>query len=326
MTKLPTYESVCDAYQAITGIATRTVVLESPTLNRYFGRIIRFKAEQTQLIGAFKFRGAFNALSRLSLEQLQNGVITFSSGNHGQAVAKAAYILGSQATVVMPTNAPKVKLEGVKTYGGEVVLYDPASESREEVAAAINPGGLKALIPPFNHHDVIAGQGTAALELLQDHPTTEQILVPCGGGGLLAGTLLAAGGLQPHCAVYGVEPEATNDAKQSIDANDIIAIPYPDTIADGVRTLALGDLTFAIINDRVADILTVSEDAIKTALSTLTTHFRQQLEPSAVLGFAAILEDKVPKADETAIILSGGNADTETINTIMADYPAIIIP
>ena len=325
MTHLPTFASVQSAKQQLQSHATRTPVLESQALNKYLGRVVRFKAENAQIIGAFKFRGAFNAISRLSKEQLAAGVITYSSGNHGQAVAKAAALLGSHAVVVMPTNAPKIKLAGVKSHGAEVVLYDPAQQNREDVAREIDPSGVRALIPPFNHPDVMAGQGTCALEILEDYPSTEQILVPCGGGGLLSGSVLAAQGLQPNCAIFGIEPETADDAAQSLQQGQIVAIDYPDTIADGVRTLALGDLTFAIIKEGVADILTVSEDAIHVALSTLVQHFKQWLEPSAVLGLAALLENKVPPAKETAIILSGGNADIETITDILNRYPPLTI-
>jgi len=325
MTHLPTFASVQSAKQQLQSHATRTPVLESQALNKYLGRVVRFKAENAQIIGAFKFRGAFNAISRLSKEQLAAGVITYSSGNHGQAVAKAAALLGSHAVVVMPTNAPKIKLAGVKSHGAEVVLYDPAQQNREDVAREIDPNGVRALIPPFNHPDVMSGQGTCALEILEDYPSTEQILVPCGGGGLLSGSILAAQGLQPNCAIYGIEPETADDAAQSLQQGQIVAIDYPDTIADGVRTLALGDLTFAIIKEGVADILTVSEDAIHVALSTLVQHFKQWLEPSAVLGLSALLEDKVPPAKETAIILSGGNADIETITDILNRYPPLTI-
>ncbi len=325
MSRLPSFESVKSAQQQLRSHATRTPVLESQALNKYLGRKVRFKAENAQIIGAFKFRGAYNAISRLSSQQLEAGVITYSSGNHGQAVAKAAALLGSNAVVVMPNNAPQIKLNGVKALGGKVVIYDPDTENREEVARNIDPDRIRTLIPPFNHPDVMAGQGTCALEILQDYPTTEQILVPCGGGGLLSGSILAANASNPDCQVFGIEPETADDALQSLNRGQIVAIGYPDTIADGVRTLALGELTFAIIKQGVAGILTVSEDSIHVALSTLVHHFKQWLEPSAVLGMAALLEEKVPPANETAIILSGGNADIETITDIMAQYPPLNI-
>ena len=325
MTQLPTFDSVKSAQAQIKNHATRTPILESNALNKYLGRTVRFKSENAQIIGAFKFRGAFNAISRLSEEQLKAGVITYSSGNHGQAVAKAAAMLGSHAVVVMPNNAPKIKLDGVKSHGAEVIIYDPASENREAVAKQIDPDGIRALIPPFNHPDVMAGQSTCAMEILEDYPATEQILVPCGGGGLLSGSILAAQGAYPNCQVFGIEPETADDAAQSLAQGHIVSIEYPATIADGVRTLALGELTFAIIKDGVSDILTVSEETIHVALSTLVQHFKQWLEPSAVLGLAALLEDKVPPAKETAIILSGGNADIETITDIMQKYPPLKI-
>lgn len=325
MTQLPTFDSIKSAQAQLKNHATRTPIIESNAVNKFFGRTVRFKAENTQIIGAFKFRGAFNAISRLTQEQLKAGVITYSSGNHGQAVAKAAALLGSHAVVVMPSNAPRIKLDGVKSQGAEVVIYDPATENREHVAQQVDPDGVRALIPPFNHPHVMAGQGTCAMEILEDFPTTDQILIPCGGGGLLSGAILAAQGAQPNCQIFGIEPETADDAAQSITQGRIVSIDYPATIADGVRTLALGDLTFAIIKEGVGGILTVSEEAIHVALSTLVQHFKQWLEPSAVLGFAALLEGRVPPAKETAIILSGGNADIETIMDIMQNYPPLQI-
>ena len=322
---LPNYDDVCTAALRLAGYAQKTPVIENDELNRYFGARIRFKCEHMQVISAFKFRGAFNALSKLSEDQLAAGVITFSSGNHGQAIAKAAAILGAKATIVMPTNAPEIKLAGVRSHGANVVLYDPATEEREVVAERLNPNGKMSLIPPFNHPDVIAGQGTSALELLTDFPGTKQLLVPCGGGGLLSGSILAASGLQPECQVYGVEPENADDARQSLARGEIVSINYPDTIADGVRTLSLGDLTFAIIHQHAAGILTVSEDAIKTALLTLMKYCKQWLEPSAVLGLAALLEKQLQPDSEVGIILSGGNADISTIQTIEQSHKALKI-
>ena len=317
------FQSVCDAAERIHGYAHKTAVIESRSLNRYFGARIRFKCEHMQVINAFKFRGAFNALSQLSEDQRERGVITYSSGNHAQAIAKAAAILNIDATIVMPSNVPSIKLAGVKAQGARMEFYDPDTEFREEVAERINADNSMTLIPPFNHPDVIAGQGTAALELLNDYPETNQILVPCGGGGLLAGTLLASSGVNPSCEVYGVEPDNADDAKQSLEQGKIISIDYPDTIADGVRTLELGSITFEIIKHNVSGIVSVSEDAIKTALSTLSFHFKQWLEPSAVLGFAALLENKITVGSHVGIILSGGNADIHSIETILSNYEPI---
>ena len=321
---LPDYQSVCQAAHQIAGYAYRTAVIESPALNRYLGTNIYFKCEHMQVIGAFKFRGAFNAISKLSEQQLQQGVLTYSSGNHGQAVAMAAKILQANATIVMPNNAPKAKLAGVNKLDAKVVLYDPFTENREQVAAELDPDGNMALIPPYNHIDVISGQGTSALELLTDYPNIEQLLTPCGGGGLLSGSALAASGMNPHCEVYGVEPEIADDAKQSLAKGEIISIDYPDTIADGVRTLALGKLTFAVIKKEVTDIVTVSEDAIKTATSILVSHMKQLVEPSAVLGLAALLEGSVRPKSHVGIILSGGNADMESLISLIKSHPSVI--
>jgi len=321
---LPDYQSVCQAAHQIAGYAYRTAVIESPALNRYLGTNIYFKCEHMQVIGAFKFRGAFNAISKLSEQQLQQGVLTYSSGNHGQAVAMAAKILQANATIVMPNNAPKAKLAGVNKLDAKVVLYDPFTENREQVAAELDPDGNMALIPPYNHIDVISGQGTSALELLTDYPNIEQLLTPCGGGGLLSGSALAASGMNPHCEVYGVEPKIADDAKQSLAKGEIISIDYPDTIADGVRTLALGKLTFAVIKKEVTDIVTVSEDAIKTATSILVSHMKQLVEPSAVLGLAALLEGSVRPKSHVGIILSGGNADMESLISLIKSHPSVI--
>lgn len=323
MTTLPTYQDVCSAAEQLAGHAHRTPCLENKALNKYFGCQVRFKAEHLQQIGAFKFRGAYNAISRLSDSARQGGVLTFSSGNHAQAVARACQLLGARATIVMPTNAPRLKLEGTRALGAEVVLYDPQSENREDIAASLNQGKQMTLIPPFNHRHVIAGQGTAALELLTEFPETGQLFVPCGGGGLLSGTCLAAQGLESDCDVYGIEPESASDAKQSLSSGNIVTIDYPDTIADGVRTLSLGDLTFAIIQEQVKDILLVSEDAIKEAVSTMVKVMKQVVEPSGVLGLAALLESPPPLRSEVAIIVSGGNADIETIATICNEHAGV---
>ena len=323
MNKLPDFADVRRAAQQISGHAFRTPCLENPALNKYFGARIRFKAEHMQQIGAFKFRGAYNAISRLSQEQLAGGVLTFSSGNHAQAVAKACQILGAKATIVMPDNAPKLKLNGAKALGAKIVLYDPLSENREELAARLNKDQAMTLIPPFNHPDVIAGQGTATLELITDYPDTGQIFSPCGGGGLLSGSCLAAHGVNPDCEVFGVEPETASDARQSLQQDNIVTIDYPDTIADGVRTLSLGSITFAIIREHVKDILLVSEEAIKEASSTMVKVMKQVVEPSAVLGLAALIENSPPLTPEVGIIVSGGNADIETIETICEHYAGL---
>ena len=323
MSNLPTYEDVCSAAAQIAGHAYRTPCLEHLALSKYLGTKVRFKSEHLQQIGAFKFRGAFNAISRLSDEQLAEGILTFSSGNHAQAVAKACQLLGAKATIVMPNNAPKLKLAGARRLGAKIILYDPQTEDREEIAARLNHDKQMTLIPPYNHPHVIAGQGTATLEVLHDYPNTEQIFTPCGGGGLLSGSCLAAHGLKPDCEVFGVEPETAADAKASLRTGSIVRIPYPDTIADGVRTLALGDLTFAIIQTHVKDILVVSEDAIKEAVSTMAKTMKQLVEPSAVLGLAALLENPPALKSEVAIIVSGGNADIETIQTICHQYAGI---
>jgi len=313
------HQAILDAARQLQDHSIRTPVLSSERINDYLGVKVLFKCENLQHIGAFKFRGAFNAISRLSEKQKTRGVIAYSSGNHAQAVARVCQILGLSATIVMPENAPLIKLNATKHYGTRIYQYNPDTQSREELAENLNKDQQLALIPPFNHPHIIAGQGTAALELMQDYPNIQRLLVPCGGGGLLSGAVLATKEINPDCKVVGVEPELADDATQSFNQGKIITIDYPQTIADGTRTLSLGDITFDIIKNQVDAMETVSECSIKKAVSLLFHHLKQVVEPSGALGLAAILEDKYKQADTIGVILSGGNVDAETLSSILAE-------
>ena len=317
MDKKSDFQAISEAAEQLKGQCIRTAVLSNHWINQRLGTEVFFKCENQQHIGAFKFRGAFNAISRLTEQQKIAGVITYSSGNHAQAVARVCQLLNIPAIIVMPNNAPLIKRRATEEYGAEVIEYDPSKESREVVVDKINYHRKMSLIPPFNHPHIIAGQGTAALELMQDYPHLEQVLSPCGGGGLLSGTALACKAINPHCQVIGVEPELADDATQSFRQGKIISIDYPDTIADGTRTLSLGKLTFAVIREHVDIMTTVSEAMIKEAVRILFYHLKQVVEPSGALGLAALLAGNTPKAGAIGVILSGGNIDGETMTGIL---------
>ncbi|MBI4082043.1 MAG: pyridoxal-phosphate dependent enzyme [Candidatus Lambdaproteobacteria bacterium] len=293
------------------GVAHRTPVLTSRTLDALAGCAVFLKCENLQRTGAFKIRGAYNALASLSDAQQRAGVITYSSGNHGQAVALAGKLLAIRALIVMPTTAPKVKVAAVKGYGGEVVTYDPARQEREEVAAQLQAERGLALVPPFNHPAVMAGQGTAALELVQDVPELDAVLAPCGGGGLLSGTAVATRHLRPGARVIGVEPEGAAKANLSVQAGRIVRVEHPQTKADGLMPKALGDLTFAVIREQVERMVTVNEEEIRSTLEFLWSRCKLVVEPSGAVGLAAVFHRKVAglAGGRVGVILSGGNAD-----------------
>jgi threonine dehydratase len=273
-----------------------------------------FKCENLQRGGAFKIRGAFNFLQALAPEERKRGVVTFSSGNHAQAVAIAAAHLGVAAAIVMPTDTPKAKMESTKAYNPKIVLFDRLRENREEIAGKIAAEANAIVLPSYDHPWVVAGQGTAALELLAEKPDLEAIFVPLGGGGLLAGTLLAAQAHNPAIRVFGVEPELASDWYQSLEAGKRIAIPPPNTIADGLRTPIPGEVTFPIVNKLAAGVLLVSEDEIKAAVRFLLTRLKILTEPSGAVGAAALFHKKVPAGIVKAgIILSGGNVDYDVL-------------
>lgn len=300
------------------GHARRTPLIRSGTVDRVCGREVVMKCENFQRTGAFKFRGAFNALSQLDDATRKAGVITHSSGNHAQALACAGRMLGIAVTVVMPDNAPLVKRAATGSYGAEIVSYDPREVTREELSARIAARRGLHLIPPYDHPQVIAGQGTAALETARQDAAIDMILVPTGGGGLLSGTAMALRQQLPDCRVIGVEPELADDAARSLHTRQLQQVRNPPTIADGVRTSSLGEWTFPIVLGYVDDIVTVSEEAIREAVRLLLTRVKIVVEPSGVLGVAALLSGVVPEAGRTAVILSGGNVDATTLAGILA--------
>ncbi|MGB6106181.1 MAG: threo-3-hydroxy-L-aspartate ammonia-lyase [Pusillimonas sp.] len=307
---LPTYDDVVQASRTLDGVAHRTPVLTSSTIDAQLGAQVFFKCENLQRIGAFKFRGGYNALSRLGEAQRQAGVIAFSSGNHAQAVALAARLLGIQATIVMPRDAPAAKKAATQAYGARVVEYDRQTQDREAVARELMQAQGLALIPPFNHPDVIAGQGTAVKELLEETGGLDALFIPLGGGGLLAGSLLAAHAISPDCAVYGVEPEAAADGQQSFRQGEIVRIDPPNSIADGALTQALGTLTFPIIRRHARDILSVSDQQLMRAMRFFAERMKMVVEPTGCLGAAAVFNEIIPlRGMRIGVLLSGGNVD-----------------
>ncbi len=304
-----TFDDISAAHERIKGHAERTPVLRSTQVDAITGAQVLFKCENFQRMGAFKFRGAYNALAQLKDEDRKRGVVAFSSGNHAQAVALAGKILGIKAVIVMPQDAPKVKLDATRQYGAEIVQY-AKSEAREQLAGKLATERGLTLIPPFDHEHVIAGQGTAAKELIEDAGELDLLLVPCGGGGLLSGCAIAAKHLAPKCKVMGVEPEAGNDATQSFAKKRLIAIAVPDTIADGARTSSLGKLTFPIVMRYVDDMLTVNDKELARAMFFLWERMKIVVEPTGSLAACAALEKKTDlKGKKVGVVLSGGNVD-----------------
>jgi len=309
-TEVPDTQAVHAAAQRLAGHAVRTPVLHSPLFDQLVGAEVYFKCENLQHVGAFKFRGAYNALAALSAAQRAKGVVAFSSGNHAQAVARAAQLFAVPATIVMPADAPKVKKNNVLHYGAEVVTYDRLHDDREALANDIAQQRQAALIPPFAHAEVIAGQGTAALELFAEVPDLHYLFVPVGGGGLLSGSLLAQQGSAPNCQVYGVEPQAGDDGQQSLAAGQIIRIDPPQSIADGALTQSLAPITFALIKRYAQGILTVDDAALIQAMQVLALQLKLVIEPTAALGVAAVMQQLLPiQGKRVGVILSGGNID-----------------
>jgi threonine dehydratase len=312
------FAMVKDAAARLKGVANRTPVMTSRTLNECLGAEVVLKCENFQRIGAFKFRGAYNAMSRLSADERGRGVVAFSSGNHAQAVAMVGRLLGTRTTVVMPRDAPVIKREATEAYGAEVILYDPQEKSREAIADELRERHGYTLIPPFDHIDVLTGQGTSALELCEEVHGLDMLLVPCGGGGLLSGCAVAAKGMNPGCTVIGVEPEVADDATRSYYSGTLQTVKNPPTIADGTRTPSLGKLTFPLVRKYVDAMQTVSEDAIKEAVRVLFFRMKIVVEPSGVLGLAALLSAKAQGKGRVGVILSGGNIDGPTMRHILA--------
>jgi threonine dehydratase len=317
--KLPSYDDVVEAAGRLAGAANRTPVLTSRTVNEEFGAQVFFKCENLQRTGAFKFRGAYNALSRFTPEQRRAGVVTFSSGNHAQAVALAAKLLDMPATIVMPHDAPAAKVAGTRGYGGKVVIYDRYKEDREQIGRDLADKHGLTLIPPYDHPDVIAGQGTAARELFEETGPLDAFFVCLGGGGLLAGSALSTRVLSPQCRLYGVEPEAGNDGQQSFRSGAIVHIETPGTIADGAQTQHLGQHNFPIIRSKVDDILTVSDDELVQCMRFFAERMKIVVEPTGCLGFATArrMKDEL-RGKKIGILISGGNVDLARLGGFLA--------
>ncbi|MGB8337906.1 MAG: threo-3-hydroxy-L-aspartate ammonia-lyase [Burkholderiales bacterium] len=308
-----TFADIESAAARLQGIANRTPVLTSRSFNQQVNAQVFFKAENFQRAGAFKFRGAYNALAQLSARQKKSGVVTYSSGNHAQAVALAAKLLGIRATIVMPDGAPASKLAATKAYGAEVVMHDPAQETRESVANKILQQQGGEMIPPFDYAPVIAGQGTAAKELIEEIGPLDYLQVCCGGGGLLSGCAIAANALSPFCKTIGVEPEAGDDGARSFKSKTLQKVKNPDTIADGARTASLGALTFPLVLHYVHDIITVSDADLIYVMKFFFQRMKIVVEPTGALATAGLLSGKfkAPGA-RIGIIISGGNVDPES--------------
>lgn len=317
---LPTFADVEAAAARLQGVSHKTPVLTSTTLNDLLGAEVYFKAESLQRMGAFKFRGAYNALAQFSPEQRRAGVVAFSSGNHAQGVALAARILGIPATILMPSDAPAMKIAATRGYGANVVTYDRYKEDREALGRKLAEDGGLTLVPPYDHFDVIAGQGTAAKELFEEVGALDALFAPLGGGGLLSGTLLSAKALAPQCQVFGVEPEAGNDAQQSLRKGSIVHIDTPVTLADGAQTQHLGNLTFAIIQRDVTDILTATDAELVEAMRFFGSRMKQVVEPTGCLGLAGLKTVAEQWRDKrVGIIISGGNVDLARYAQLVAD-------
>ena len=308
----PTLSSVREAAERLAGVANRTPVVQSRTLNTRVGSEVFVKCENLQRSGSFKFRGAYNAIARLTEEERARGVLAYSSGNHAQALALAGKLLAVPTAIVMPNNAPRAKLAATRGYGAEVILYDPMTRIREEVAAQIQRERGSILIPPYDHPDVVSGQGTAALELLQEVGDLDLLVTPCGGGGLLSGSALAASEYA-GCKVVGAEPELADDAARTFRTGVVQRVHNPPTIADGLRTPYLGEVTWPVIREHVTDIMTVTESQIVEAMRFLWTRMKLVVEPSGAVPLAALMSrSDLPKAARIGLIVSGGNVDLDT--------------
>ena len=311
---LPTFADVESAARQIAGVAHRTAVASSRTVNARTGAEVFFKCENFQRAGAFKFRGAYNAMSRLTPDERRRGVVTYSSGNHAQAIALAGRLLDIPRVVVMPADAPAVKQVATQDYGAEVVCYDRTRDDREALGRALAEERGLTLIPPYDHLHVIAGQGTAAQELLEETGALDLLIVPCGGGGLLSGSAIAARGMAPACRVVGVEPAAGDDATRSFRTRQRQTVHDPQTVADGARTPSLGTLTFPLVLQYVSDMATVDDDLLLRAMFFLWERLKLVVEPTGALAAAAVLKGAVPVAGKrVGVILSGGNVDLSQV-------------
>jgi threonine dehydratase len=315
-----TFQDVLAAAKRIEPLAQRTPVETSRHFNQASGVRAYFKCENLQRGGSFKIRGAANFILSLTPEERKRGVVTYSSGNHAQAVAIAAEHAGIQATIVMPTDAPKAKLASTQAYGPKIVLFDRQRENREEIATRIAAETGAVILPSYDHPRIIAGQGTAALELLEDAPELDAVFVCLGGGGLLSGALTVMKALQPNLRVFGVEPELANDWFLSLQRGERIGIDPPPTIADGLRTQVPGQITFPIVKDLSSGVLLVSEEEIKATMRYLLTRMKFLVEPSGAVAAAAVLHKKIPAGLESVgILLSGGNVDLDVLAGICVE-------
>lgn len=316
---LPSYADVERAAARLEGVAHRTPVLTSHTADARTGAGLFFKCENLQRAGAFKFRGAYNAVRALVPEQRKRGVVTFSSGNHAQALALACRLQQTTATIVMPKDAPATKVQATMGYGGEIVFYDRYTEDREAIACDLATRRGLAIIPPFDHHDVIAGQGTAAKELLEEAGPLDVLVTPLGGGGLLSGSVLSARALAPHCEVWGVEPEAGDDARQSLQKGEIVTIPPPRSIADGAIVTHIGERPFAVLRRENVQTAVASDADLFAALRFFAERMKIVVEPTGCLGLAAVLNGSIPvQGKRVGIVLSGGNVDTASLAKFLA--------
>ncbi len=313
------FEDIVTAADRIACAVKKTPVLTSSALNALTGLDLHFKCENFQRVGAFKMRGAYNALSQFDADQKRRGVVAASSGNHAQAIACSARLLQMPATIVMPADAPAIKIAATKAYGADVRFYDRYLENREEICDEIAAHSGMTIIPPFNHPHVIAGQGTAALEFMQEVPDLEVICAPLGGGGLLAGTAIAAKALQPDIRVIGCEPLAGNDGQQSFQRGEIVQIDTPKTIADGAQTQALGTLTFDIIRSLVTDVVAVDDPALIQAMQLYAERMKIWVEPTGCLGLGALLSGalQLPAGTSVGVIISGGNVDATRFSQLI---------
>jgi len=317
---LPTFADIKAAAKRLQGVAHRTPVLTSNFLDNRTGNRLFIKCENFQRAGAFKFRGAYNALAQLTAAQRRYGVVSFSSGNHAQGVALAAKLLGLSAKIVMPQDAPAAKLAATRGYGAEVVVYDRYQEDRAAIAREIQEQEQRVLIPPFEHPDIIAGQGTCAVELYEQVGALDILLAPVGGGGLMAGNCIAAHELSPATEVYGVEAEVANDTFLSLQKGERVSIPVPPTIADGMQVTSPGEMTFAIMREHLAGVLLVSEAEIKNAVRVVLERMKILLEPTGAVPVAAALKNERGWHDKRiGIIVSGGNIDLKKLVEILAD-------
>lgn len=305
-------QDILNAYKTVQPIVHKTPLMQSHALDEKTGNAVFFKCENFQKVGAFKIRGAYNKIASLSAEQKAKGVVAFSSGNHAQGVALASRLLGTTSKIVMPDNSPKSKMEATRAYGAEVIVYDFLKEDREAIGKRISELEGRTLVPPFNDEYIMAGQGTVSVELVEQISDLDYAFIPCGGGGLLSGNAVALKHFYPHIKVVGVETDTANDAYQSFNKGEIVKIAPPPTIADGMRTLALGDKTFPVIRRYVDAMLTVSDHAVIEAMYWIYSRLKIVVEPTAAVPFAAVMQNTLQlRGKKIAVILSGGNIDLD---------------